>query len=119
LPLRSLLFWEVLEQMMVVVTNIPEQQWNKLHHDRSLNAQSSHITHAKVSIWVTHGSSGLSSALYHGRSSFNTRTLHVRFVLGVMALDYALILSTLVYHLSIVPPVICTHSPPKICDHGN
>jgi hypothetical protein len=26
LPLRSLLFWEVLEQMMVVVTNIPEQQ---------------------------------------------------------------------------------------------
>jgi len=105
--------------MMVVVTNIPEQQRPQLHHSRSLNAHSSHVTYAKVSIWVTHGSSGLSSALYHGRPSFNTRTLHVRFVLGVMALDYASFLSTLVYHFSIVPPVICTHWPPKIYDRGN
>jgi hypothetical protein len=120
----SLLFLEVLEQMRVVITNISEQQRPHLHHCRSLNSLSSHVTHAKVSIWVTQCSSGLSSALYQGRPSFNTRTLHVRFVVGVMALDYESFLSTLVYHLSIIsqwsalilyhlniiPLVICTHS---------
>ena len=98
----SLLFLEVLEQMRVVITNISEQQRPHLHHCRSLNSLSSHVTHAKVSIWVTQCSSGLSSALYQGRPSFNTRTLHVRFVVGVMALDYESFLSTLVYHLSII-----------------
>jgi hypothetical protein len=43
---------------------------------------SSYITHAEQRIWFTDGSGGLSAALYHGRPSFNTRTLHVSYVVG-------------------------------------